>query len=143
MAQIFIYRADFELTNQVRDYDAAYKYLTEDDMTKYLKDDKRGSSKVKSVRWELLDAISGYIEVQTTEKLTDAESANISDWIGGQNSDGLGEGFEQQGFANYRLDDNQDDEDEDEYGFEDEWIMASFDWRTNDYDLKFIEIQEV
>jgi hypothetical protein len=56
----------------------------------------------------------------THRPLTDEESKQISEWISGQNSDGLGEGFEQQSFAEIEGDDENDD-----------WAMASFDWQTN------------
>lgn len=137
-----IYRTNFNLTYPVNDFDAAYSYLTEDDMTEYLLDDDRGCSKVESIRWELVDEQSGYIEVITNELLTDDEKKNISDWIRGQNSDGLGEGFEQQRFAEYQEEEDWYDEDEDEY-YEGEWVSASFDWSTNPYRLTLIDPDDV
>lgn len=47
--------------------------------------------------------------------------------IRGQNSDGLGESFEQQGFEG-------DDYEEDDYG--NYCDMAEFDWATNKYPLR-------
>jgi len=100
---IFKYYTKFNLESPVNDFEAAQSYLTEDDMTQYLLDDDRipqsGRDKVKSVTWDLKDNDSGTIWVITTAELTEEESAAISDWISGQNSDGLGEGFEQQSFA--------------------------------------------
>lgn len=130
-----IYRTNFTLLACVQNFKAAHKYLTEDDMTKYLLNDDRGCDKVVYVRWELVDECSGYIEVVTTEPLTEEESANISSWISGQCSDGLGEGFEQQDWACYIDEDNEDEYWDDE-DYCDNYVMASFDWQTNDYKLQ-------
>jgi len=100
---VFKYYTEFNLASPVNDFEAAQSYLTEDDMTQYLLDDDRipqsGRDKVKSVTWDLEDDDRGTIWVVTNAELTEEESSAISDWIGGQNSDGLGEGFEQQSFA--------------------------------------------
>ena len=37
----------------------------------------------------------GSIHIHLKEPLTDAETVALKEWISGQNSDGLGEGFEQ------------------------------------------------
>jgi len=134
---IYVYRTYFQLVDSVNDFDSAYDYLLKDDMTKYLLNDDRGSDKVISVKWILETENSGVIEVKTNEKLSDEEMTNISEWIGGQNSDGLGEGFEQQDFANYYVGDDGDDLD---YYNDDDWVMASFDWETNNYDLELFEV---
>lgn len=120
---MFIYRTYFKLNNFVKDIEAAQDYLSDDDMTKYLINDSSNSlkSKISSIEWILDTEISGHIDLETTEKLTTEELKNISEWVSGQNSDGIGEGFEQQNFASY-----WDDE------------CASFDWRTNAY--KFEEL---
>jgi len=136
-----IYRTYFKLEYPVLDINDAQEYLSEDDMTKYLKDDNRISqstrNSVTNIAWILQDEQSGYIELETTVELSDLELMSISNWVSGQNSDGLGEGFEQQGFANYQIDDgwgNGDEYDADS----DIWIMASFDWRTNDYKFELV-----
>ena len=122
------YRTKFNLTAPVIDFEAAYDYLIEDNMTDYLHNAEiSGHDKVIHIAWYLMTEEKGYIEVQTDGELTAEESRAISDWIRGQNSDGLGEGFEQQDFACYSLDDDED-------GY-DEYVMASFDWETNDYEL--------
>lgn len=131
----FIYRTTFNLTEAVINFRRAYEYLLEDDMTKYLLGDERGCKKVICVQWILETESSGIIEVKTSEELTEKEKANISSWISGQNSDGLGEGFEQQDFANYYI---GEEEDYDSY-YDEDWVMASFDWETNDYDLKLVD----
>lgn len=111
------YRTAFKLADDVNDYEAAVNYLTEDDMTKYLKDDEdipyatRGA--IISVDWELKDVNHGYINLYSTRELTEQELEPISSWVKGQNSDGLGEGFEQQEFADaFNEDAFKDDLDE-------------------------------
>lgn len=140
-----LYRTYFKLLAEVNDFEAARQYLIADDMTKYLIDDDCCSSckdKIKSIKWILRDESHGYIDLETTAELTSLELDSISDWVSGQNSDGLGEGFEQQDFACYDdsdYDDYYDDEDEgNSYG--DTSVMASFDWQINSY--KFLLVSE-
>lgn len=136
---MYIYRTYFNLTASVNDFDAAAKYLKDDDMSKYLKTDSRISQNVRdavnSINWILKDECSGYIELETLSALSADELKSISNWVAGQNSDGLGEGFEQQDFANY-TDEGLIGFEEDEW--DDEYIMASFDWQTNEYIFEFI-----
>ena len=130
---MYIYRTYFKLDAPVLDKEEAQDYLSEDEMVSYLDKDDIGSSVIEAIEdiyWVLKDEQSGYIELKTNRKLSDKELKPISEWVSGQNSDGLGEGFEQQDFANYPLD--EDDE------YDDEWVMASFDWQTNDYIFEFI-----
>jgi len=123
---IYTYCTDFTLTNPVNDLEAAQAYLTDDDMTKYWKREHK-QSKVIKIQWDLIDEQSGHIVVITNDELIANEADELSDWISGQNSDGLGEGFEQQNFAWISYDDE-----------EDEGEMASFNWETNDYKLVLI-----
>lgn len=98
----FIYETTFNLECPVNDEEAAQEYLSEDNMVKYLwEDDRYNITKdmVTSVEWLLKDSDSGIIRVYAKRELTDEELDQISKWISGQNSDGLGEGFEQQEFA--------------------------------------------
>lgn len=136
---MYIYRTYFKLTACVNDLSAAQEYLTEDDMTVYLKDDDRISEKVRNavekIEWVLKDEDSGYIELTTNEALSATELKEVSKYVSGQNSDGLGEGFTQQSFAYY--------EDEGLEGYaESDWdnetIMASFDWQSNEYIFEFV-----
>lgn len=137
----FEYFTDFVLDYPVSDFEAAREYLAKEDMTKYLIG-SFGHSKgmetldpedIISIEWKLLDNEDGKIILITTRELTDTESKAISRWISGQNSDGLGEGFEQQDFAMTRLSDNSYDYD---YAYEDEDVAcSSFDWETNNYEL--------
>ena len=92
------YTSYFTLESPLGDVDDAQSYLDEDDMTQYL--DENLKEKVTSMRWVLDDDQSGHIEIKTNSSLTDQEQKELEDWIDGQNSDGLGEGFEQQDFAN-------------------------------------------
>ena len=41
------------------------------------------------------DELYGKVDVRLTEPMTEEEEKELRDWIRGQNSDGLGEGFEQ------------------------------------------------
>lgn len=91
------YKSNFLLEAEVNDFDAAQQYLTSDDMSQYLP--KELQDVVTSVDWTLDDESSGHVSVKTTRDLTDSEKTQLQDWIDGQNSDGLGEGFEQQKFA--------------------------------------------
>lgn len=135
---IYIYRTYFNLTGSVNDYDAAYEYLTEDNMTSYLLDDDdilmNTRNAIISIRWELENDNSGYIELKTKRELTEAELAPISDWIGGQNSDGLGEGFEQQDFA--------DDFNEDDYEYDRRNWDEAYEEGEDEYDDLSPEEQE-
>ena len=133
---MYIYRTYFNLDADVLDIDEAQKYLSEDDMVQYLKNDSRISkdvqNNVESIDWILRTTNSGYIELKSKRLLNDKELESISDWVLGQCSDGIGEAFEQQSFANYNANQyNNDfyDEDEDEECY----VMASFDWQTNNY----------
>ena len=138
------YRTPFRLVDCVTDLDAAQEYLTEDDMTEYLKEDLDDSctyfklpmahlrDKIEHIEWHLTSENEGYIELITSEEIPQSELDQISEWVSGQCSDGLGEGFEQQDFANYENPDwcgNRYDEGD----CEDMWVMASFDWQTNEY----------
>lgn len=140
---MYIYRTYFKLTACVNDFDAAYRYLREDDMKYYLKDDSRCPddvyNKIISIDWILQDECSGYIELKTTEALNDVELNNISDWVSGQNSDGLGEGLSSQDFACYIDEDYDESYVYDTEDYEDYYITAEFDWQTNDYKFELIE----
>lgn len=137
------YYTNFMLSHSVNDFEKAKQYLIEDNMTNYLKTDmslpKSARDKVELIEWQLIKENQGQIEVKTNEYLTDEESSAISEWISGQCSDGLGEGFEQQDFANYMEGDEYNPYfvEEEAVEFEEhDYVMASFDWRTNKYELK-------
>ena len=119
------YQTSFFLTTDVLDVAEAQAYLSEDDMTEILKERYPDlAADVTSIQWVLTDSDCGYVELETNRSLTDAELARISEWVSGQNSDGIGEGFEQQPFAWYP---DADD------AYDDTYVMASFDHSSNDY----------
>ena len=144
-----LYRTYFNLEYPVKDFDAAYEYLIEDDMTKYLKGDNRcpDETKINKIEWILEDEQSGHIDLITNQELSPKELDSISDWISGQNSDRIGESFEQKDFACYPESDlydcdsyHYDDGDYD--SFDEEYVMAEFDWKTNPYKLELISDEE-
>ena len=128
----------------------ADKYLQEDDMVEYLKDELKNNTTLKptdllSLVWAM-DGSSKYsdhgtITLETTRELTDRELAIVSKFVSGQNSDGLGEGFEQR----FEVDDTPvnytgystgyDDEEDEDYA-DSSTALASFDWKTNNYRFK-------
>ena len=140
---MYKYQTTFYLLADVLDLDEAQAYLEEDNMLYYF-DNEEIKRKLKSIKWHLVDCGSGYIEVIANEELSENELEEISEYIKGQNSDGIGESFEQQWFANYDANKYDDygneisvwDLDDD---YEEDWIMASFDWDSNYYVLELVE----
>jgi hypothetical protein len=122
------YRTSGHLTNPVSDLAAAREYLRVDGgMAQYIHpDDLR--LLVHSVDWDLTDDRSWVVTVVTHQPLNAVALSVLSEWISGQNSDGLGEGFEQQPFAEHGS------ESDDEYDFE----ISSFDWGTNTCRLEVV-----
>ena len=140
---MYKYQTTFYLLADVLDIGEAQAYLEEDNMLDYF-DNEEIKRKLKSITWHLTDCGSGCIEVIANEELSENELDEISSYISGQCSDGLGEGFEQQDFANYDaalLNDRGEIDDsllyEDDY--EEDWVMASFDWNSNYYVLELVE----
>lgn len=96
---------------------------------------------IDMIRWELYDdGQEGRIHLVTNRELDSKELAFISDWVRGQNSDGLGEGFEQQEFATYvpciegYCDEVGDPDDCPDGIYNCPCAeMCSFDWQRNDY----------
>lgn len=139
---MYTYFTNFNLTENVNNLNDAQCYLKEKNMTNILKNDIKKEifrDKIENIEWDLKTENSGIIKVITNNKLTNEESEFISEWISGQNADGIGEGFEQQHFANY-IDSN--------CNFVDPWssnydegvyIMASFDWQKNEYKLELLD----
>lgn len=124
------YRTGGTLTNPVNDLTAARAYLSNDDMTEYVGDGLE--EVVLHIQWDLYDESTWGVVVFTHRLLTDEESTALSSWISGQNSDGLGEGFEQQTFAEHF--------ERDRYGnIEEDIEMSSFDWQTNDCTLTLVK----
>lgn len=95
----------------------ADEFLREDDMTEFLE----GVLKevVVHLEWRLKSDGHRYeVLAVTTRDLAEDELKDLSEWVSGQNSDGLGESFEQQDWAWM-----------DGYEYDG---MISFDWKTND-----------
>ena len=73
------------------------EYLDGDNMAAYYTE--AGAEKLLLTDWgfaEFDDELYGSVSVYLTEPMTEEEEASLKKWIRGQNSDGLGEGFEQQ-----------------------------------------------
>jgi len=128
-AMIHTYTTQGRLMNLVNDIGAARTYLLEhgQDMAQHIYPEQAKPG-VHSVTWDLLNDQSWKVTVIVEGELSAEQSALLSEWISGQNSDGLGEGFEQQPFA-------EEDDEDDEYSV----VMSSFDWQTNDCELTLVK----
>ena len=70
----------------------------DEDMATYIHDPEL-RAKVESMKWgfeEANNTLWGVVDVTLNGEITEKDEAAIKDYISGQNSDGLGEGFEQQ-----------------------------------------------
>lgn len=85
---------------------------------------------VHSVTWDLINESEWEVTLVADCQLPPEQLALLSEWISGQNSDGLGEGFEQQPFAEHEPEDYEDGDAE--------IIMSSFDWETNPCTLELV-----
>ena len=74
----------------------ALRYLADDDMVQYY--DGAQKEDIESIDWDLIHKQSGTIYINTTARLKKQALNDVKKFIDGQNSDGLGEGFEQQDF---------------------------------------------
>lgn len=146
---MYIYRTYFNLVCPVIDVNEAKQFLLRENMTNYLKSDNKTSKiaqDIISITWILKNEDSGYIELESNNEIQDSDLDIISNWVSGQNSDGLGESFEQQDFACYCSHDTPnyweyDEEWEAMAPVDDrDWFMASFDWKTNDYKFELYQI---
>ncbi len=76
-----------------------YNASDEVNMAEYFHGNHGVSEKLCSADWDFErrnGELYGCITVQTAGPLTEDEEQDLKEWISGQNSDGLGEGFEQQ-----------------------------------------------
>lgn len=122
---MFTYQTTGTLTGVVNDVEAAQDYLADPRMVQYLEPLLR--SAIDKIEWRLDDNGHDYsVVAESSRELNEWELKTLSSWVSGQNSDGLGEGFEQQSFAELGGEYGYDEEDEDE-----DFEMISFDWRTN------------
>lgn len=101
-------RGDYDWGDDYIEYDGTFAYehkevienaLGYEDMSEYMWDDDGPKEKIKSMYWGFEDynrCLYGKVDVELNAPLTDEEVEQIKDYICGQNSDGLGENFEQQ-----------------------------------------------
>ena len=73
----------------------------DDDMADYFDEyyGKTAKAKIQSMIWgfeSVNGCLYGKVNVTLSEELTEEETESVKEYICGQNSDGLGEGFEQQ-----------------------------------------------
>lgn len=116
------YATKFFLDGEVNDLYEAQEYLEGLNMKKYADNDIKPL--LINVRWVLVEYDYGYVVVDAYEELSQEILDRLSRWIKGQNSDGIGEGFEQQDFADC------------------DGFRCSLDWKHNDYKLKLLSENE-
>ena len=83
--------------DEIRDSFSRYTRRDVDNMAVYFHE--AGADKLLLADWgfEVLDdELYGKVDVRLTEPMTEEEENELREWIHGQNSDGLGEGYEQQ-----------------------------------------------
>ena len=100
-------RGDYDWGDDCIEYDGTFAYehrevienaLDDEDMLEYMWDEDGPKEKIKSMYWGFEDynrCLYGKVDVELNEPLTNDEVEQIKEYICGQNSDGLGEGFEQ------------------------------------------------
>ena len=82
----------------IRQCFAEYNSIDENNMAEYFDGNNGVSEKLRSAEWGFErrnGELYGCITVQTAGPLTEEEEQDLKEWSSGQNSDGLGEGFEQ------------------------------------------------
>ena len=90
----FAARHEDDIRQALMEYNAS----DECNMAEYFHGNNGVSEKLRSADWDFErknGELYGCITVQTAGPLTEEEEQDLKDWISGQNSDGLGEGFEQ------------------------------------------------
>ena len=91
----FAARHEDDIRQALMEYNAS----DECNMAEYFHGNNGVSEKLRSAEWDFErrnGELYGCITVLTAGPLTEDEEQDLKDWISGQNSDGLGEGFEQQ-----------------------------------------------
>ena len=74
-------------------------YNAGEDMSQYFYGSETAKAKIVGAEWHFENAdgcLFGRVDIFLTEPLNTMETEEVKWWITGQNSDGLGEGFEQQ-----------------------------------------------
>lgn len=108
--QVYTYKANFALTSPVNDMAAAYGYLTEDNMTKYLWASITNGmlsntslrfvcDKIKNITWALKTESRGSIYLKSSARLSEEQLSLIADFVYSQNTEGLGYDFSRQSFS--------------------------------------------
>ena len=85
--------------NEIRNALYAYNASDEENMAAYFHGSNSVKAKLISADWDFErknGELYGCITIKTTGSLSEQEENALKNWICGQNSDGLGEGFEQQ-----------------------------------------------
>jgi hypothetical protein len=85
--------------NKIRQALRVYNQDDGEDMAAYFHVNNTVATKLRSATWDFKrrsGELYGCVTVETAGQLTAEQEADLKDWITGQNSDGLGEGFEQQ-----------------------------------------------
>lgn len=152
----YIYETQFSLEHPVNDFDAAKDWLTKtstelrDILAFHIQCDKDENHiddfgpNVQSISYQLEDTDSGKIQITTDIPLKQNQLVYLSNWLTGQNADGIGESFERQPFALTTPDEdpfwnyNQEEGDYYEEDYDDDPVMASFDWESNSYPLALV-----
>lgn len=91
--------------DSIREQFSEYTSRDIDNMSVYY--NESGADKLLLADWgfEVLDdELYGKVDVRLTKLMTEEEENELLDWIRGQNSDGLGEGYEQQAISTDRGD---------------------------------------
>ena len=127
------YKTCGRLTEPVNDLNAAREYLRELQRelpmhTVIYPDEAKAN--VHSVRWDLRNECAWEVTLVADEELPPKQLELLADWISGQNSDGIGESFEQQPFAEHEWEDDCGEEIP---------VMSSFDWEENNCSLEAVE----
>jgi hypothetical protein len=127
-----LYRSTGKLTGTIEPENvaAAQEYLDEP-MAQYLDPPLQGV--VEVLTWTLDGNGRDYrVDAFALRELTEAELKKLAEEVTGQNSDGLGEGFEQQAFAEEETECGECGGCEAGWGCDEPGNMISFDWKTND-----------
>ena len=89
---------NISLTDYVDDYELSKQYLEKENMLQYYTGIYK--NRLKSIYWRLTTNNHGYVEViGDIQHIDDKLKRDLLDFIVGQNSDGLGEGFSEQDYV--------------------------------------------